>query len=217
MIKGILFDLDGVITDTAEYHYFAWRELAEKYNLRFSRKTNEKLKGISRKESLMIILKDNKVEYNDDIIDKMLIEKNETYLRYLKTLSPKDILPGIQEILDYCKNNDLRTVVASASKNAETVLDSLNLKKYFDCVVDVNSIKKMKPDPEVFIKGYKLVNLSSSDVIGIEDSQAGIDALNKANIMSVGIGDNLKHCDVLFRTTKELDLNLINKVFNNCK
>ncbi|MFR8944328.1 MAG: beta-phosphoglucomutase [Blautia obeum] len=150
MHKGLLFDLDGVIVDTARYHYLAWKELAQELGIPFTREDNERLKGVSRNRSFEIILEIGNRQMEEAQKEYYCTRKNGIYLEYLQTLSEKDILPGVQEFLEAARAKGYRTALGSASKNAVFILEKLKLSESFDAVIDGNKVSKAKPDPEVF-------------------------------------------------------------------
>lgn len=189
MLKGFIFDLDGVIVDTAKYHYLAWKEIASELNIPFGIEENEKLKGISRKASFEIILSLGNKMIDDDEIETWLDKKNGIYLSYIGKLTEAEILPGVKEFLNSAKEKGYFIILGSASKNARFILKKLNLIDCFDVIVDGTVVKKAKPDPEVFIKGAELSELEYSQCVVFEDSIAGIEAAHSAGMFSVGIGD----------------------------
>lgn len=212
--KGIIFDLDGVITDTAEYHYIAWKDLANKIGVEMDREFNETLKGISRGESLeRILLKGNKEDsYTKDQKDELAKSKNDYYLKLLEKLTPKDVMENIVETLKYLKEKNIKIALASASKNAPLILDKLELKDYFEVIVDPSSVKQGKPAPDIFLEGARLIGLNPKDCIGVEDSEAGVVAINDSNMLSIGIGSekNLNHADVVIPSTQVLQKTIEN-------
>lgn len=205
MFKGVAFDLDGVITDTAEYHYLAWKKLGEKLGIPFDREFNESLKGISRDESLELILKLANQENNFSIEEKknLMNWKNELYIDLIHSINKEDILPGILDLLDSLKKNNKKMAIASASKNAPMILKKLEIIDYFDTIVDPTTLKQGKPAPDIFIEAANQLNMLPSQMVGIEDSQAGITSINDAHMFSVGVG-NLVQADYLVSSTKEL-------------
>lgn len=216
MIKGFLFDLDGVITDSAEYHYQAWKQLAARLNIVIDRKFNEKLKGVSRMDSLELILKhaDTEHNYSSDEKNAFATEKNNIYLGLIKQITPKDILPGIDKLLIQIKSHHMKLGLASASKNGPEILKRLEIFELFDVIVDPSMLKNGKPDPEIFLTGAELLGLSVEECIGIEDAQAGIKSINSAGMFSVGVGDPISMKEAKYRVnnTKELDFNELIKV-----
>lgn len=218
MFKAIAFDLDGVITDTANYHYQAWKALGKDLGISIDRQFNEELKGISRMASLEKILafgnKENQL--SDTQKKELAAKKNDHYLSLIKKISPKDILPGISDLLVELKEAKIQLVIASASKNAPIILDGLGIKDYFDAIIDPDSLANGKPDPEIFTRSAEVLGLSPSDLIGIEDSAAGIQSINGANMFSVGVGDatSMREADSRLPSTAGLSLDYLIRVFN---
>jgi len=206
--QAIIFDLDGVITDTAEYHYLAWKRLAEELSIPFSRNFNEELKGISRMESLEKILVHGgrKPDFNEEEKIKLADKKNSIYRRLIQKITPADIFPGIQLLISKIKQHSIKLGLASASKNAFTVMEALKLNKEFDVIIDSKNIKKGKPDPEIFLAAAKLLNVEPTASIGIEDAAAGVEAIKRAGMYAVGIGEKetLANADIVYQNTTEL-------------
>lgn len=213
MIKGLIFDLDGVITDTAEYHYLAWKSLAEKIGIEIDREFNEQLKGISRMESLDLILKHGNKEqsYTEAEKEELATQKNEEYKESIKEITPDDLLPGIEKLLKEAKEKKLGLVLASASKNGPAIMENLQITDLFDGIVDPASLKAGKPDPEIFIRGAEMLGLKTEECVGLEDAEAGIESINGANMFSVGVGSKeaMKQADYAVEDTSKLDLNTI--------
>jgi len=187
--KVFIFDLDGVIVDTAKYHFIAWQKIAHELGIEFTPEHNENLKGVSRVRSLDLILELGKIEATQEEKNKWLIQKNDNYLSYLVTMNNSEILPGVMPILQYLKENKQSIALGSASKNARPILEKTGILHYFDAIVDGNDVSNAKPDPEVFLQAAKLVNVDPENAIVFEDSVAGIQAANIANMTSVGIGE----------------------------
>lgn len=189
MKKGLVFDLDGVITDTAHYHFLAWQALANKLGIMIDENFNESLKGIERLASLERILAHGGKEKLYSIDEKQLLaaEKNEQYLTLLANLGPKDLLPGVKAFLKEAKELKLPCAIASASKNAPLILEKLGITDYFAVIVDPAKLTNGKPAPEIFLTATAALQLTPDDVIGFEDAQAGVEALNRAGIMAIGI------------------------------
>jgi len=189
MLKACLFDLDGVIVDTARYHFVAWREIAEELGFVFTEEDNEKLKGVSRIRSLEILLEIGGISLDDE--SKMLLaqKKNSLYLQYVLKMRPDEVLPGAREFLTDCRNNNLGIGLGSASKNATTILNLLQITHLFDAIIDGNKVTKAKPDPEVFLTGARELGALPQNCVVFEDAKAGIEAAIAANMFSVGIGD----------------------------
>lgn len=187
--KAFIFDLDGVIVDTAKYHFLAWQKLANQLGVEFTHKHNEGLKGVSRVRSLDIILELGNVQASQEDKNKWLVQKNEEYLSYLVDMDESEILPGVLKVLEYLKSKNQFIALGSASKNARPILEKTNIMHFFDAIVDGNDVSNAKPDPEVFLRAAELVGVSNENAIVFEDSVAGIQAANIANMISVGIGD----------------------------
>jgi beta-phosphoglucomutase len=186
IIKGFIFDLDGVITDTAEYHYRGWKRLAEEEDLGFSREDNEHLRGIPRRESLMLILKDR--VYPEEKILEMMERKNGYYLESIKEISPRDLLPGAKELLEEIGAAGLRIALGSASKNASEVLDRLGIRSLFDAISDGHSVERQKPAPDLFMHAASQLNIPPADCVVVEDAAAGIEAARAGGFHSIGLG-----------------------------
>ncbi len=188
-LQGCIFDLDGVIVDTAKYHYLAWRQIANELGFEFSLHDNERLKGISRMQSLNILLEIGNIKVDEKIREKLAYDKNQIYLSYIRTLTPEDILPGTKEFLNQLKQNNILIALGSASKNASTILQSLDIIKYFDVIIDGNKVEKAKPDPEIFLKGAIELKVSPENCVVFEDAEAGVEAAISAGMKCIGIGD----------------------------
>lgn len=187
--KAFIFDLDGVIVDTAKYHFLAWQKLAQELGIEFTPEHNEELKGVSRVRSLDIILALGNIEASQEDKNKWLTQKNEDYLSYLVDMDESEILPGVLPVLEYIKEKNQLIALGSASKNARPILEKTGILPFFDAIVDGNDVSNAKPDPEVFLRAAQLLNVSNENAIVFEDSVAGIQAANTANMISVGIGD----------------------------
>lgn len=219
--KAVIFDLDGVITDTAEYHFFAWKQLAEELGVTIDRAFNERLKGVSRIESLNRILALNPEfkDMSEEEKSRLAAKKNEYYKGFIAHLTPKDVLPGVKQFIEELREKNLRLAIGSASKNAPEVLKRLELEQIFDYVVDAAKISKGKPDPETFTNAADYFGIPYEQCIGIEDSEAGIQAINAAGMFSVGIGQasDLAEANYLIKTTAELSYTAIIKCYNHRK
>lgn len=215
-IKGFIFDLDGVIVDTAKYHYLAWKKLANELGFEFTEQQNEMFKGVSRKRCLEILLDLGNVDASPEQFNKWMIEKNEDYLGYIDKMDATEILPNVNKVLQFLKDNNQPIGLGSASKNAQPILKKVGLRSYFNTIVDGNHVTRAKPDPEVFLLAAKQMNVSQENCVVFEDSLAGIQAANVANMVSIGIGDTkiLHEADYNFNdfTTMSTDflLQLIN-------
>ena len=215
--QALVFDLDGVITDTAELHYLAWKKLADELGMYFDKEQNEALKGVSRIGSFEIILKNNnKLDaYTYEEKEKLANYKNEYYKELIETLTPKDILPGIEQLLIDARAKGIKTAVASVSKNAPRVLERIGLTKYFDTVADAAKVKNSKPDPEIFLTCSTQLGVDPKNCIGIEDAQAGIEGILSAGMYAVGINVTLTGSapDLMLNSTAELSLELLEQNF----
>jgi beta-phosphoglucomutase len=200
-IQACLFDLDGVIVDTAKYHYQAWKRLANELGFDLSEAQNELLKGISRMESLDIILGIGKVELSEDEKLKYASEKNTLYLELCKQMTPDDTLPGVRSFLDELKVAGIKIGLGSASKNAKVILKSIGMLDYFETIVDGNRISKGKPDPQVFLMGAEDLDTSPENCVVFEDAVAGVQAAKAGGMLAVGIGENdvLTEADIVVK------------------
>lgn len=210
MKKGFVFDLDGVITDTAKYHYIAWKELASEIGIEIDLKFNEQLKGISRMDSLERILNlGNKNDaYTEVEKEALATKKNTHYVQLLQSLTPDDLLPGVKTFLDEAKAKNIPCAIASASKNAPFILDKLGVMQDFDTIVDPATLKKGKPDPEIFIQAALALGIEPAEAVGFEDAQAGIDGIKAAGMYAVGVysGEELHGADVIVEKLTDLNI-----------
>ena len=207
-IRAVIFDLDGVIVSTDEYHYRAWKELACKHSIPFDRIINERLRGVSRMESLDIILEKAPHKYSDKEKSAMADDKNEQYRAMLKDLSPQNILPGISKLLDSLTARGVKLAIGSSSKNAKYILRQLGLESRFDVVADGTQIVNSKPDPEIFNLATKMLGVSANQCAVVEDAVAGIDAAIAAGCKAVAVGfaaDYIR-ADYAVRTPGDLDI-----------
>lgn len=207
-IRGFAFDLDGVIADTARFHGQAWHQVADKVGTPWTSQLADGLKGVSRMDSLEMILKagGHENEYSQQEKVQLATAKNDNYLRLVETLTPDDILPGMKIFLDELREKDYLLVLASASKNAPKVLKYLQLSDYFMGIVDPATLSHSKPDPEIYLRAAELLKLPPEEVAGVEDAQAGIEAINGAGELSIGIGRSLTGADVRFDSTVDVTL-----------
>ncbi len=207
--KAVIFDLDGVLVDTAKFHYLAWKALADELDMFFDEDVNERLKGVSRLRSFEIILEVNNAtdRYTEDEKNDFCTRKNDLYVELIKTLTPDDVLPGVLDFVKKIKAAGLKTAVASVSKNAPAVLASLQIAPLFDYVADASKITKSKPDPEIFLVCANSLGIDPANCIGVEDAQAGIEAIKAAGMKAVGINVTVTSVtpDVPLASTAELD------------
>lgn len=205
-----LFDLDGVLVDTAKYHYLAWKELADRLGFEFTEQHNERLKGVSRMVSLDILLEIGgmKDRFSETEKEKLAAEKNERYVAYISRMDASELLEGALELLRELKKRGVKIALGSASKNAPMILDRTGISSYFDTIVDGNSVSKAKPDPEVFQLGADKLNTPYNQCAVFEDSQAGLEAAKAVQMFAIGIGeaDNLPDADIVYRNLEELDI-----------
>lgn len=211
-VKACIFDLDGVIVDTAKYHYLAWRRLAHELGFEFTEKDNEQLKGVSRMRSLEILLSVGNIKIDDEKKKEELAEKkNNWYVEYISKMTEEEILPGVREFLNLLKDNGIKIAIGSASKNTLTILERIGLKDFFDVVIDGTKISKAKPDPEVFLKAAQELNIPPEECCVFEDAIAGIEAAKRAGMKVIGVGDPniLKEADKVIQTFEGQNLELI--------
>jgi len=188
MIKGFIFDLDGVLVDTAKYHFAAWKKLAQEYNFDLSEKKNEELKGVGRRESLLKIMEWGQITMSEEEMTHNMERKNAWYLDMISHMQPSDYLPGAKEFLEEARHLKLKIGLGSASKNALPILENLNFTAYFDSIVDGNLITRSKPDPQVFQLGAEKLQLKPECIVVFEDALAGVEAARKGGFFCVGIG-----------------------------
>jgi len=188
-LKGCIFDLDGVIVDTAKYHCMAWRRLAKEMGFTFTLEANEALKGVSRMTSLEILLSKGGVSVSASEMEELAARKNGWYVEFISGMTPDEILPGSTELLTNLRKAGILTAIGSASKNAGSILDAIKIRSMFDVIVDGNKIQKAKPDPEVFLRGAQEMELPPSCCVVFEDAQAGIEAAIAGGMKCVGVGN----------------------------
>jgi beta-phosphoglucomutase len=215
-IEACLFDLDGVVVDTAKYHFIAWRALAEELGFEFTLEDNERLKGVSRMQSLEILLEIGGLQFNDQEKENMAARKNALYVSYIEKMTPEEILPGVERFLNELRKSDIKIALGSASKNAPMILDRIGLTALFDAVVDGNSITEAKPNPEVFLKGAEKLGVEPENCVVFEDAIAGIEAARNANMHCVGIGqpEILGLADMVIAGFQDFTLADLNKAIN---
>lgn len=213
-MKGFIFDLDGVIVDTAKYHYLAWKHLADQLGIPFSEEDNEKFKGVSRKRCLELLLEMGGLKVSQQQFDAWLQEKNEDYLKYISGMDASEILPEVPRVLDYLKEKQVPMALGSASKNAVAILEKVGLTDYFETIVDGTQVVKAKPDPQVFLIAASRLGVPPEACLVLEDAQAGIAAANTAGMYSLGIGDAhvLSDADRVFRDFTEIPTSFLDEV-----
>lgn len=202
-----IFDLDGVLVDTAKYHYLAWKQLAAQLGFEFTLEQNEALKGVSRMRSLEILLADGGLsgKFTDAEKEKLAAEKNDIYVRYIRELKQEELFPGVVETFRAMKAAGVKIALGSASKNASMILDRLQITPYFDAIIDGTKVTKAKPDPEVFLLAAQELGIAPCDCVVFEDSQAGIEAAKSADMLAVGVGTQaqLPKADLLVSNVSE--------------
>ena len=212
MIKAVIFDLDGVICSTDRYHYQAWKQLADELGVFFNEEINNRLKGVSRMESLDINLEKSNKKYSIEEKQKLATKKNDTYRNLLKNMDDHDVSSDVLKTLYFLKRNDIKVAIGSSSKNTMFILERIGLDNYFDAIADGTQISKSKPDPEVFLLAAKKLCLEPKDCIVVEDAKTGIDAANAGGFISVGINDAANYSETKYRIKKVSDvLNIINE------
>lgn len=189
MIKAFIFDLDGVITDTSEYHFMAWQEIAKELGIEFTRRQNERLKGVSRKKSFEIILEDEKIAMEEEEKRYYCERKNAIYLKYINGIGKENLLPGVREFIRDARKQGYKIALGSASKNALLILKQLQIEQEFDVIIDGTKVSKAKPDPEVFVKGAGKLGIPCESCLVFEDSAAGIEAAHRCGMKAVGVGN----------------------------
>lgn len=214
--KGFIFDLDGVIVDTAKYHYLAWKKLANSIGLDFSEEQNEQLKGVSRVHSLEKILEWGNRNLSEKEFLDLMNKKNEDYLSYISTMDESEILTNVHQVLSFLIENKQPIALGSASKNARAILERVNLLDTFNAIVDGNDVSKTKPNPEVFLNAANVLQVKPEKCIVFEDAVAGIQAANNANMISIGIGEKevLKEADYVFKDFTEISSEFLSSLIN---
>ncbi len=211
-IKACLFDLDGVIVDTAVYHFQAWRRLANELGFDFTEHQNEQLKGISRMESLELILKWGNVTLTEAEKLAWATRKNDWYLDLVKLMTPKEVLPGVEKFLTDLREAGIKIALGSASKNSKLILERINMLDYFDAIIDGNNITKGKPDPQVFLMGAEATGSLPTECVVFEDAVAGIQAAKAGGMKAIGVGaaDILTEADFVIAGFEEMTLDRLN-------
>lgn len=209
MLAACIFDLDGVLTDTAKFHYLAWKEVAKSFNYNLTEEDNEKLKGVSRLDSLFLILEWAEESLTPLQIDTLLDKKNEHYLELIQHMSTTDVFDGVLELFESLKKNKVKIALGSSSKNAMTILNRLEINHWFDAISDGNNVVKSKPDAEVFLYAAEKMNVNPTECLVFEDAPAGVDAALNANMHCIGIGDPgiLVNAQICMPNLKELNYN----------
>ena len=213
-IKACIFDLDGVIVDTAVYHYQAWKKLANQLGFDFTEEQNEQLKGVSRMRSLELILGWGGITKTDAEKEELASLKNSWYVDMISHMTPAEILPGAKEFLQACRDAGLKTALGSASKNSMTMLEKINLVDMFDAVIDGNKVSKPKPDPEVFLKGAEEVGIPPANCVVFEDAIAGVEAAKNGGMKAVGIGSSqvLTEADLVVSGLDKMNIGMLEEL-----
>lgn len=213
---AFIFDLDGVIVDTAKYHYLAWENLANSLGFDFTEVQNEQLKGVSRVKSLEILLEIGNVVLSEDKKQPLLVDKNNKYLEYVNKMTSDEILPGVTNLLDFLDASNIKFALGSASKNAPLILEKVGLIDRFTSIVDGNEVSKAKPDPEVFLIGADRLNMKPEQCVVVEDAIAGIQAANAAKMISIGIGDEnvLSEANYVFKDMTAITIDFLKNLIN---
>jgi beta-phosphoglucomutase len=198
-IKAFIFDLDGVLVDTAKYHFKAWKRLASELGISFTHQENEQLKGVSRKESLEMILKWGNTTLSEERKEELMVQKNDWYLELIAQMDTHEVLPGVRDFLQRSKDLQLKIALGSASKNARLILEKVDLLSFFDALIDGNSTTKSKPHPQVFLLGAEALDVAPAHAIVFEDAIAGVKAAKNGGFTAIGIGDKniLSEADVV--------------------
>lgn len=207
-MRAAIFDLDGVLVDTAKYHYLAWKRLANELGFDFTETDNERLKGVSRVRSLEILLEIGGLTLDAEAKAQLAARKNEWYVDYIRQMDASEILPGAAEYLQRIREKGIKTALGSASKNAPLILKRLGISSLFDVIVDGNVVSKAKPDPEVFLCAANQLGISPASCIVFEDAEAGVEAARRAGMRTVGIGkpDVLRDVDVIIPGLSALEI-----------
>ncbi len=206
MIKGFIFDLDGVICSTDKYHYLAWKSLADDLGIYFDEKINDRLRGVSRMDSLNIILERSDKDYTDEEKEEFAERKNQRYRELIRSMTPDDLPEDVKNTLDTLRSRGYRLAIGSSSKNAQTILAQIGLGDFFDEISDGNNITRSKPDPEVFLKAAEMLGLRPEVCVVVEDALSGIDAAVAGHFMSAGIGEASAHPSVTWPIEEISDL-----------
>jgi len=212
IVKACIFDLDGVIVDTAVYHFKSWKRLADELGINFTLQDNERLKGVSRMSSLEIILEIGKTTKTEAEKQELASRKNEWYTEMISKMTPAEVLPGAEMFLQEVKNAGIKTVLGSGSKNAGTILGKTGITPFFDAIIDGNDVSKAKPDPEVFLKGAEAVHVLPADCVVFEDAIAGVEAALAGGMKAVGIGspEILSKANLVVPGLAEMNLEKLN-------
>jgi beta-phosphoglucomutase len=208
MIHAVIFDLDGVIVDTARYHFIAWKKLANELGIDFGEHENEQLKGVSRMRSLEIILELGNLRLSNEEMERLADKKNRWFVDYINAIKPQEIFPGVIDLLQDIRSSGLKIALASSSRNADTVLTLLNIKSYFDAIVDGTMITHTKPDPEIFLLAAGKLAIQPAQCLVFEDAEAGVEAAIAAGMKCVGVGTAQQLSKATFVVSKTADFTI---------
>lgn len=210
-IEAFILDLDGVITETAEYHYQAWRKLAQEEGIPFNRHANEQLRGVSRRRSLELILGDRLDHYSEEEVREMMARKNNYYQEFLDQMTSDEFIPGARELISGIKTRGLKIAIGSASKNTRTVLENLDIIDQFDAIADGYSAERAKPAPDIFLYAARELNVEPQSCVVVEDAQSGIAAALAAGMIAVGVGpeERVGKAHYVYRQTRDIELDKI--------
>lgn len=208
MIQAVIFDLDGVLVDTAHYHFIAWQRLARELGIQFTEVENEQLKGVSRMRSLEIILELGNLRLSQEEMERLATKKNVWFVAYINAMKPNEIFPGVKELIRDLRENGIKVALASSSKNADTVLTLLQIKEYFDAVVDGTMVTHSKPDPEIFLLAAEKLKMPVEKCLVFEDAEAGVEAALTAGMKCVGVGSPQQLGKANFVVSKTADFSL---------
>jgi beta-phosphoglucomutase len=214
MPKALIFDLDGVIVDTAHYHFIAWQRLAKELGITFTEKENERLKGVSRMRSLEIILEIGGISLSPEKMEELATQKNAWFVEYIEAIKPEEIFPGVKEMILKLRDKGYKIALASSSKNAETVIRLLKIKDLFDTVVDGTMIAHTKPDPEIFLLAASRLGIDPSQCVVFEDAEAGVEAALAAGMKCVGVGsaEQLGKANAIVKTTADFKIDQLDNL-----
>ncbi len=213
-VNGCIFDLDGVICDTAKYHFIAWKSLADQLGISFTEEDNERLKGVSRMESLEILLSLGTKIYNEEEKKRFAEEKNNRYIQYISKMTREELLPGVEALLMKLRSEGIKIALGSVSKNASAIIDCLEIGKFFDGIIDGNNVTHAKPDPEVFLLGAAAIGIEPKYCVVFEDAVAGVQAAHRAGMKCVGIGSEkiLTEADLVAPDLSNVTLSTIRSI-----
>lgn len=216
-IEAVIFDMDGVICDSAKYHYQGWKKLAQHLGFDLTEDQNEALKGLSRYESMLALIELGNLELTEQQISDYMEMKNQWYLDLIQNMNETDLLPGAISFIETCRKQKLKVALGSSSKNAQAILNYLNINYLFDAVVDGTQIRNSKPHPEVFLLGAKKLGVQPQNTIVFEDATSGVEAALNGNFKCVGIGDKnvLTSAHIVYKNLAEIKLNELQNFFTN--